>query len=1001
MTPSSAEARTPRSAFVNSPRLLSSQSPRDIEAILLENYTWLLDWAHQLTHGTSEESEDLVQDLCVRLMRMKTKPDLPDDDQARAYLYKALRNLFLSKRLRHGHDAVAGLLVVDFDSVAWAMSAVDRSKLLYVRSDLARICEYACIRRKSSRAAAALILRFFFGYLPTEAMAILKAKRAGIDTLTQTARLEAKAYLERPSVLRFLERSEKKTRPVTQSLPEESDALFAELLSRIFDEPEGSCFPPGYLEERYQDSPQNTFSTDEIAHLVSCRTCLHTATKILALPDLTLQFLPDLSSSGEAGPPTAGSEKTNLKKLHRKLRETYEHRPSKLQIIVDGVVRGVQTIAGASSKVQIALQPLSKPGFVEILSEQGLGLLYLDLQPDETGLPNTQQAEVELSDGRQLSVSLTWNEGVPVVHVSYYDPLFESEGDGPPSGTAESNEALVSASPLIRKHYLGGRDVHGWLDRLRHRLRGWWRLIGTFAVIACGTIFALLGYLHEPRSKTPPPSAAALLSRSDEKLSASTPAHGAVRSRFSLEVTGSNGHPTSHLEVEALRSADRPLRVVRLHAQNGTVLAAQKVDAAGKESNFSSHRAQSSSGADLKTLSADGIWQYAPDAKSFEDLAAGANNMSVIEVQGGYDVGFRRAAMADRPTIVEATLHIASDSLRPVAETLELQEGDARREYRFREVAYEVLPASEVREADFWPISISGTRHVLTPPDANSRTDTAELVLEILESLSRQRQEVQDSVDVEREKDGTVAVSGVLSSSSQKQVLLRTLQSLQGAHALSVELHSPDDPQPITASAARTLTVGDPVSIADGRLPLDHLLREPLRAKGLAGSELDTRIRESAAALVEAGAKLHREAWVADQIATKDFRAEELQAMRPDKRGRWLALIRLHLDACASHVNAIVGTIATSRHSDVAIGTAAQPSDTDVEFRAGFTSFVRATTELDSSLASGFALSPESQSPSVTPAELEELLNNLQAEESRLEATLDRLHKANPQSRKT
>jgi hypothetical protein len=96
-----------------------------------------------------------VQDLYVRFVQMKSGPDFTDDDQIRAYLYTSLKNLFISKKLRSGRDAVSGLLAVDFDSVEFAISAVDRSQLLHVRSDLAGICEYACIRRKTNRAASA------------------------------------------------------------------------------------------------------------------------------------------------------------------------------------------------------------------------------------------------------------------------------------------------------------------------------------------------------------------------------------------------------------------------------------------------------------------------------------------------------------------------------------------------------------------------------------------------------------------------------------------------------------------------------------------------------------------------------------------------------------------------------------------------------------------------------------------------------------------------------
>jgi DNA-directed RNA polymerase specialized sigma24 family protein len=179
---------------------------RTHEAIFLNHYDWLLDWAGQLSQGASQEAEDLVQDLYVRFVQMRSGPDFTDDYQIRAYLYTSLKNLFISRKLRSGRDAVSGLLAVDFDSVEFAISAVDRSQLLHVRGDLA-ICEYACIRRKTNRAASALILRFFLGYLSTEVMALLKAKRSNVDTLIETARLEGKAYLNRPGVLRFLSRA--------------------------------------------------------------------------------------------------------------------------------------------------------------------------------------------------------------------------------------------------------------------------------------------------------------------------------------------------------------------------------------------------------------------------------------------------------------------------------------------------------------------------------------------------------------------------------------------------------------------------------------------------------------------------------------------------------------------------------------------------------------------------------------------------------------------------
>jgi DNA-directed RNA polymerase specialized sigma24 family protein len=163
---------------LTSPKNLKfEKKSHDHEHIFIEHHDWLLDWARQITRGTREEAEDLVQDLYVRFVQMKTTPDLPDEEHIRSYLYKALKNMFISRKLRHGRDAVSGLSVVEFDSVEFAMASVDRSKLLYVRSDLAAICEYVILRRGSSKAAVAFALRFFFGYLPTEAAALLRTNR--------------------------------------------------------------------------------------------------------------------------------------------------------------------------------------------------------------------------------------------------------------------------------------------------------------------------------------------------------------------------------------------------------------------------------------------------------------------------------------------------------------------------------------------------------------------------------------------------------------------------------------------------------------------------------------------------------------------------------------------------------------------------------------------------------------------------------------------------------
>ena len=613
---------------MTSPKPLKfEKKSRDHETIFLNHYDWLLDWARQHTQGASEEAEDLVQDLYVRFVQMKSGPVFTDDDQIRAYLYTSLKNLFISKKLRSGRDAVSGLLAVDFDSVEFAMSAVDRSQLLHVRSDLAGICEYACIRRKTNRAASALILRYFLGYLSTEVMALLRAKRSNVDTLIETARLEAKTYLNRPNVLRFLSRGERQSTSLPRYLPEQPEALFAELQRRIFSETEGACLPPEELQDRYLRPDAPAFSTQEVAHIASCRTCLNQASRLLALPDLMLRFFTEGDPPEGTNPPSARTGEEGLKKLRRRLRETYEHRPKKLQIVVDGEVRGIQTITSASSNLQIALPPLSKPGFVEVLSEQGLGLLYFDLQRETLEVPAPQVAGVDLSDGRHLSVSLSLVGGAPVIDVSYYDPLLEGDVDGSPSAQALLLDRFAAGfGGTQRPDVKASLNANSWLSRLLFTFKKRRRWTIAIAVGLCVLFVLGLAYTRTPGAKKPQATAGTVLAQSREQEMGAIPPHGAIHEIFSLEVHSEQGKTIAAVQVDSLRSADRPLRALRLRTYTGDVLASRLIDISGKVRDFATAERSKPAITTRPIDMQDHAWQHPPDAADFEELA-GSNGI--------------------------------------------------------------------------------------------------------------------------------------------------------------------------------------------------------------------------------------------------------------------------------------------------------------------------------------------------------------------------------------
>ena len=472
------------------------------EEFFLGHYDWLVKWALQLSHGQYEEATDLVHDLYVQLVQSRPHIDFEDEDRARGYLYTMLRHLSVSKARREGRDALSGLLIVDYESVEYGLRRIDRSQLILIRSDLARVCEYACIRRHTSRSASVLILRFFFGYYPSEIVRILQTTSSAVEKHLQAARQEAQVYLERPRTLRFLGQDVTPTQKFSPYLPDEPSALFAELRARIFMGTALTCAPSGAIEMRYAENGP-PMDIPELSHVVSCARCLELTNGVLGLPRLAERFPPDSVDRDGAGKGSSGSHSSSAK-LKKGIRQTYEHRPKKLQIAVDGEILAAQRISSARSELQLKLEPLAKPAFIEVFSEQGLRLAYLQL--DEAMMIDLPPivTSVKLSDGRHLELKLTFPGGIPVVRLSYYDPLLDestSRAAAPVLSTEETSK-IASRSMFHRLKNAVERILGSWFTSFESP----WPLGATMggALLALAFGFSFLVRKPTPAHPTPP-----------------------------------------------------------------------------------------------------------------------------------------------------------------------------------------------------------------------------------------------------------------------------------------------------------------------------------------------------------------------------------------------------------------------------------------------------------------------------------------------------------------
>jgi RNA polymerase sigma factor (sigma-70 family) len=963
------------------------------EEFFLGHYDWLVKWALQLSHGQHEQATDLVHDLYVQLVRSHPNIDFEDEDRARGYLYTMLRHLSVSKARREGRDALSSLLIVDYESVEYGLRCVDRSKLILIRSDLARVCEYACIRRHTSRSASVLILRFFFGYYPSEIVRVLQTTPEAVEKHLQAARQEARAYLERPGTLRFLGQDVTPTQKFSPYLPDEPSALFAELRTRIFMGTGLTCVSSGAIEMRYAENGL-PMGVPELAHVVSCAHCLEMTNSVLGLPTLAERFPPDTVDRDQGGPGPAGSH-PNSAKLKKGIRQTYEHRPKKLQIAVDGEVLAAQRISSARSELQVKLEPLAKPAFIEVFSEQGLRLAYLQL--DEAMMIDLQPiaTSAELSDGRHLEVKLTFPGGIPVVKLSYYDPLLDES----------TNRASAPARPMGETSNTPARSMLRRIkDAIERVLRPWftsfespWPLGVTMAaaILALAFSFSFLMKKTTPAQPTLP-TARTLLAKSRDFEQASIGGGGAIHSAFALETLSEQGTIVESHTVDSWRSVAPSRSAIRLLDTKGRVVGGEWKDPKGRVTRYPKRSPEALDGTGRPPAGFDDTWRAVAQAVSNSWLNQVDQRVCVSQQSDGFDLHYESASEDSSPSLVKADLVLRADSAELVRGTYTIREATYTHEYRFRTLTYEVIPPSRVQDSDFAPdhTLVSLRSGLSLAPEASE--DNTHLTLKAFQLLSNLGPGAENYLNLDRSPDGTIRLSGVLPTPEEKASITHIFRSLHGEGRLRLVLHSGDEASQ-SASTHRKITVESlaPISMDTEHVPLHGELQTTLSVQGLSGQELEARINQVASNALTRAARMHREAWIIYQIAANDFSLHEMRLMEPEDKMLWLTLLDSHVRSLDQELVSLTADLAPLFHTEKArspVTATTIPSPENVaELRTVAQALNRTGEHLDHLLTADLTLSPSSLPANHNVSELAESLADLGTQESLLHQAVGRL----------
>jgi hypothetical protein len=603
---------------------------------------------------------------------------------------------------------------------------------------------------------------------------------------------------------------------------------------------------------------------------------------------------------------------------------------------------------------------------------------------------------VDLSDERSLAVEVSLSSGAPVVNVSYYDPLLEEKDQAwafdqelqsfdeePYAPETVSTEARIG--DRLKKRFWSWRPTHSW------------RRPSVLAFVGALTLFAIHSALlkRSMNRVAALPTAVTLLSQSKQASDFAIPPHGASRQMFAFEVRSDQGKLIESGRVEALRSQTPRRSATRLLSAQGKLVAGEWIDGRGKGTVYSSSRGiQHLSGAEATQLTVDDAWMHVPDATDFEQISGDTSSLSVQRDSRGYDLVYAQPA-ASAATLVSTHLIIAADTMRPVSETLRVRDGRETREYRFTELTYDIVPASQLQESDFDPDPALADLHSGRSGLPSFDGRAAHLTLEALELLSNLGPDTERLIDVERRSDGSVELNGVFPTSQQKATAIRVFHSLQGGSLLKLALHSSDEAAE-TVEPHQVIKVEsfEPVAIETKRIPFDAELRSAFSSQGLSGAELDDHIRDVAGEAISHGVQIHREAWSICQIAADDFTNVELSLMPPEDKMLWLTLLDKHLrffDEQLRQLSAEVEPLLPDEKTRLPSPPIRPPSLHDAkELSAAVKGLNHDSERLDRLLTAGFTVSTSSLPTNHNVAEIAELLTDLRRQESMLHETAER-----------
>jgi RNA polymerase sigma factor (sigma-70 family) len=928
---------------MSSKPVLSPEVFQSHEAAFVAHYDWLFRWALHFTNNDRERAEDLTQQVFSQLIIAQI--DLSIIQDIRAYLYTMMRNTYRSELRLAERSHGRSQSILEYGIADAALAASEANAVFRTQEQLRRICQYACARKESSRAAGALILRFFHGYHISEIAAVLGGTSEGVRERLKFARNEARILLANDKALKFIGTKQQPVVPVAGTICT-SDELLAELRRAIFSSCQGKCLDSEAIRILYDESQIRAADNATLAHIVSCAKCLDRINRKLGMPLLAERHPADAigPDNDRRGDPPSGSagrtgdsfqsrrraknqqreiSKSFLLKCRRRATELFEHHPRELCVSVNGHLLGSQSVNSSTSclRLDVAIgEPLE---FVEVIGDERSRLLVMEIEPPPHGEP-TQERRIGLSEGRYIEASFRHGHPWPLLEVVYHDPNFSNEPEvSTLAAEGWANDRTENFLPPQSSHTLRLFDLFRAVSLLH---KPFWARPGFVSAIVSIVLICVLLFLRV--NVTSNVTAASLLNRASALESQPVASDLAIHRVFQLEQRRYPGRElVNRNRIEIWRNGENGVSARRLYDSDGKLIAGEwrgQSQPGGKSLRRIYRRDQPQRIEALAPTAQQAIrnhefWQLDLTAREYGELIGSAETAVVREVAGTYVIEYNSGNTGTG--LLQATLTFRKADLHSVAQTLIIDDGSETFEYRFEELSFEQPHLQSVNPATFEPDAELVSKNLNTAKPAKRAVElessklqppvaaTADLEVELAYALDKFRTRFGDQLSLTKTAADLLEVKGVVDSEETRNEVLSALSHVRRHPAVRIEISTVAEV--LAHQQKHSNEVIQEFASSDGAFPVYQELKHYLGERETSGTpsdRVDQLVREFAARVVGQSRRAVGHSLELKQLTAR-FSNKQLNELTPGMRAKWLSLVRDHAEALRQEIANLRGEL--------------------------------------------------------------------------------------------